>query len=141
MRVEDHPLQEIVPLRTALLDETQFDIQRLQLVIEPLREPFQSKLRHIVEGAGRHRRQYAHERAYVDEHATFIGAEVRQETSNDVDGAAYIERELPINRTFLCELQRSVEARAGIVDHYVDLPESSAGLLLRYLHFLQIRYI
>src|SRR5882672_11573448 len=50
MCVEDHIIQEIVPLRTALLDQTQFDIQRLQLVIEPLREPFESKLRHIVEG-------------------------------------------------------------------------------------------
>src|SRR5712672_890325 len=90
MRVEDHTIQEIVPPRTTLLYQTQFDIQRLQLVIEPLREPFESKLRHIVEGAGRHRRQYAHERADVDEHATFVGAEVRQETANDVDGAAYI---------------------------------------------------
>src|SRR5260370_2371441 len=103
--------------------------------------PSESETRLFVEGGVWDRRQYAHERAYVDEHATFIGAEVRQETSNDVDGAAYIERELPINRTFFGELQRSVGASAGIVDHYVDLPESSDGLLRRYLHLLDIRYI
>jgi len=42
------------------------------------------------------------------------------------------------HRTFFGELQRSVGASAGIVDHYVDLPESSDGLLRRYLHLLDI---
>src|SRR6202030_3310382 len=53
----------------------------------------------------------------------------------------HLLKELPINRTFFGELQRSVGASASIVDHYVDLPESSDGLLRRYLHLLDIRYI
>src|SRR5258708_32372137 len=36
MRVEHHTIQEIVPLRTTLLDQTQFYIQLLQLVTKPI---------------------------------------------------------------------------------------------------------